>query len=118
MYANVFAQLTAIVDGDPPELPEHFSDIAKDFVSRCLHKIPERRATYAELLVSLRNSHPPKVDEGERLMRCDPSGTPFPRGRRKRDVDMPGWVAKAIEARDARVRGQQQQLQAAHNAST
>ncbi|OJT13241.1 Protein kinase wis1, partial [Trametes pubescens] len=49
-YANVFAQLTAIVDGDPPELPEHFSDISKDFVLRCLHKVPERRASYAELL--------------------------------------------------------------------
>ena len=36
MYANVFAQLTAIVDGDPPELPEDFSDVAKDFVSRCI----------------------------------------------------------------------------------
>ena len=50
-YANVFAQLTAIVDGDPPELPEHFSDVSKDFVARCLHKIPDRRASYAELLV-------------------------------------------------------------------
>ena len=50
-YANVFAQLTAIVDGDPPELPEHFSGTAKDFVARCLHKFPDRRATYAELLV-------------------------------------------------------------------
>lgn len=50
-YANVFAQLTAIVDGDPPELPEHFSETSRDFVARCLHKIPDRRATYAELLV-------------------------------------------------------------------
>lgn len=51
-YANVFAQLSAIVHGDPPELPEHFSDDAKDFVRWCLHKVPEKRATYAELLVS------------------------------------------------------------------
>ncbi|KAI9067246.1 kinase-like protein [Trametes sanguinea] len=92
-YANVFAQLTAIVDGDPPELPEHFSDISKDFVARCLHKIPERRATYAELL-----EHPFLVEDS------------------KREVDMPGWVAKAIEARDARLREQQQQQQAQHAA--
>jgi len=51
-YANVFAQLTAIVHGDPPELPEQFSDVAKDFTSRCLHKIPQNRASYSELLVS------------------------------------------------------------------
>jgi mitogen-activated protein kinase kinase len=51
-YANVFAQLTAIVHGDPPELPEQFSDVAKDFTSRCLQKNPLHRATYLELVVS------------------------------------------------------------------
>jgi hypothetical protein len=51
-YANIFAQLTAIVHGDPPELPEEgYSDDARDFVARCLHRVPELRATYAELLV-------------------------------------------------------------------
>ncbi|KAH9855154.1 kinase-like protein [Lenzites betulinus] len=90
-YANVFAQLTAIVDGDPPELPEHFSDVSKDFVMQCLHKIPERRATYAELL-----SHPFLVQD------------------RKREVDMPSWVESAISHRDTRTR----ELQAAQNAST
>lgn len=52
-YANVFAQLQAIVHGDPPELPEDkYSEHARHFVSRCLHKIPDKRASYAELLVS------------------------------------------------------------------
>lgn len=51
-YQNVFAQLTAIVHGPPPELPDGYSDIAADFVEWCLKKEPERRATYAELLVS------------------------------------------------------------------
>lgn len=57
-YANVFAQLQAIVHGDPPELPyddeggRTYSDAARDFVARCLHKVPSMRATYAELLVS------------------------------------------------------------------
>ena len=56
-YANVFAQLTAIVHGDPPELPEEgYSDDARDFVSRCLHRLPEKRATYAELLVRFSNA--------------------------------------------------------------
>ncbi|KAG8823807.1 hypothetical protein FRC19_003110 [Serendipita sp. 401] len=42
-YANVFAQLTAIVQGDPPTLPDGFSDEACDFVARwCVysHVVP------------------------------------------------------------------------------
>ena len=50
-YMNVFAQLTAIIHGDPPELPDTYSEIARDWVSRCLVKRPEGRASYAELLV-------------------------------------------------------------------
>jgi mitogen-activated protein kinase kinase len=81
-YSNVFAQLTAIVHGDPPELPggrrvvgvgggggegdgqeeggeeggkkgNMYSEVARDWVARCLAKEPHRRATYAELMVSL-----------------------------------------------------------------
>ena len=52
-YENVFAQLSAIVDGPSPELPENFSETAQDFVARCLVKQPDRRATYAELLVRI-----------------------------------------------------------------
>jgi mitogen-activated protein kinase kinase len=52
-YKNVFAQLQAIVHGDPPTLPDGYSDDAIDFVNRCLHKAPEKRPTYAELLVRL-----------------------------------------------------------------
>jgi mitogen-activated protein kinase kinase len=53
-YANVFAQLQAIVHGDPPALPaEGYSTDAQNFVQRCLHKQPAHRASYAELLVSL-----------------------------------------------------------------
>jgi mitogen-activated protein kinase kinase len=74
-YSNVFAQLTAIVHGDPPELPGRlarvdglgdfngegevegkggymYSEVARDWVARCLVKEPDGRATYAELLVS------------------------------------------------------------------
>lgn len=52
-YSNVFAQLTAIVHGDPPNLPEDlYSEDARDWVAQCLIKAPEGRASYAELLVS------------------------------------------------------------------
>jgi len=50
-YSNVFAQLTAIVNGDPPELPEdRYSEVARDWVSLCLRKDPDRRASYTQLL--------------------------------------------------------------------
>ncbi|CAE6501470.1 unnamed protein product, partial [Rhizoctonia solani] len=50
-YSNVFAQLTAIVHGPPPELPEgKYTATAAEFVASCLIKEPTKRATYAELL--------------------------------------------------------------------
>lgn len=51
-YSNVFAQLTAIVHGDPPALPDGFSQIADDFVAQCLQKDAKKRPSYAKLLVS------------------------------------------------------------------
>ncbi|KAF2092422.1 kinase-like protein [Rhizodiscina lignyota] len=50
-YNNIFSQLSAIVDGEPPDLPtEHYSEAARNFVSGCLNKIPKLRPTYAMLL--------------------------------------------------------------------
>jgi mitogen-activated protein kinase kinase len=41
----------AIVDGEPPDLPEDgYSDAARNFVRGCLNKIPNLRPTYAMLL--------------------------------------------------------------------
>ncbi|KAF8904441.1 kinase-like protein [Gymnopilus junonius] len=78
-YSNVFAQLTAIVHGDPPELPEDkYSQEARDWVTQCLKKDPERRATYRELL-----EHPFLVKD------------------RTSNVDMIRWVEKALEHRVA-----------------
>ncbi|KIK09953.1 hypothetical protein K443DRAFT_671266 [Laccaria amethystina LaAM-08-1] len=76
-YSNVFAQLTAIVHGDPPELPEEkYSEQARDWVAQCLRKDPERRASYRELL-----DHP------------------FLAGNLKLEVDTAGWVERALEYR-------------------
>ncbi|KAK9455486.1 kinase-like domain-containing protein [Dipodascopsis uninucleata] len=50
-YANVFSQLSAIVDGEPPVLPEsRFSYEAVSFVKQCLNKNAVLRPTYAKLL--------------------------------------------------------------------
>ncbi|VDC06980.1 unnamed protein product [Peniophora sp. CBMAI 1063] len=72
-YSNVFAQLQAIVHGDPPILPDSYSATAQDWVARCLVKQPEGRASYAELL-----EHPFLEDEVSR------------------DVDMVGWTGRAV----------------------
>ncbi|KAJ3532692.1 hypothetical protein NM208_g8322 [Fusarium decemcellulare] len=49
--STIFSQLSAIVEGEPPAMPDGgYSDIAKDFVKGCLHKIPMKRPTYAMLL--------------------------------------------------------------------
>lgn len=68
-YNNIFSQLSvglpffsirsldftkllqAIVDGEPPDLPQDgYSDAARNFVRGCLNKIPNLRPTYAMLL--------------------------------------------------------------------
>ncbi|KAF3073086.1 MAP kinase kinase PBS2 [Trichoderma lentiforme] len=49
--STIFSQLNAIVEGEPPAMPEEgYTDMAKDFVKSCLHKIPKMRPTYALLL--------------------------------------------------------------------
>ncbi|VUG17318.1 PBS2 [Brettanomyces bruxellensis] len=49
--ANIFSQLSAIVEGEPPELPKKlFSKQGRQFVKRCLRKDPKTRPTYAQML--------------------------------------------------------------------
>jgi len=49
-YNNIFSQLSAIVEGEPPDLPaDRYSEVARNFVSGCLNKIPNLRPTYAML---------------------------------------------------------------------
>ncbi|EDO18128.1 hypothetical protein Kpol_1031p32 [Vanderwaltozyma polyspora DSM 70294] len=78
-YDNIFSQLSAIVDGPPPILPqEKFSKEAQDFVSLCLQKVPERRPTYSSLL-----NHP-------WLLKY-----------RNKDVQMGKYITERIAKRDA-----------------
>ncbi|KAF0323638.1 MAP kinase kinase PBS2 [Colletotrichum asianum] len=49
--STIFSQLSAIVEGEPPGLPEEgYSTTAHDFVKKCLNKVPKERPTYAMLL--------------------------------------------------------------------
>ncbi|CAN6673883.1 MAP kinase kinase Pbs2p [Trichomonascus vanleenenianus] len=66
-YGNIFSQLTAIVDGEPPQLPaDRFSPEARSFVDQCLNKVPRLRPTYAKLLAHpwLKKFKPEDVDAG------------------------------------------------------
>ena len=94
-FANVFAQLQAIVYGPAPALPTGYSDEANDFVAKwcvprpralvdtpltcSLLKDPNARPTYAQLL-----QHP------------------FLQGEKDLEVDMAGWVAESLERRSKR----------------
>lgn len=50
-YDNIFSQLSAIVDGEPPRLdPKIFSKEAQQFVKSCLNKNPDLRPSYDTLL--------------------------------------------------------------------
>lgn len=68
-YNNIFSQLSAIVDGDPPRLDgKVFSKNAQLFVKSCLHKNPDLRPTYSTLLnhpwlQSYRQSPSPDFDK-------------------------------------------------------
>ena len=50
-YDNIFSQLSAIVEGEPPRLdPKIFSAEAQQFVRLCLNKNPDLRPSYDNLL--------------------------------------------------------------------
>lgn len=52
-FNSVFAQLSAIVDGDPPELPEEFSQTAQGFVRQWYRTLPQYPFTLARAAPSL-----------------------------------------------------------------
>ncbi|WBW71139.1 MAP kinase kinase Wis1 [Schizosaccharomyces osmophilus] len=77
-YTSIFAQLSAICDGEPPRLPSCFSSEAHDFVNRCLQKNPSVRPGYQEL-----STHP-------WILKYQNS-----------DVDMHTWAKANLESRAA-----------------
>lgn len=48
--STIFSQLSAIVNGEPPDMPAGYSDTARNFVRSCLNKNPMKRYTYSMLL--------------------------------------------------------------------
>jgi len=116
-YNNIFSQLSAIVDGEPPDLPaEGFSPEARNFVHGCLNKIPKLRPTYAMLLqhVWLAPLAKPATiieadEEEEELAAGDETVSPASAGSKGSldsdggsavvDKEVADWVKAAIERR-------------------
>ncbi|WEW54700.1 MAP kinase kinase Wis1 [Emydomyces testavorans] len=116
-YNNIFSQLNAIVQGDPPALPdEGFSSHAKDLVQCCLNKNAALRPTYTTLLrhpwlADLLS--PPVSSEGE-----VEGGAAF--DKKGKDPDSPAqldtadeevavWVKDALDRRKRGVMGRHAQ---------
>lgn len=52
-YNNIFSQLSAMVDGEPPKLDAKLFTIeAQRFIKSCLNKVPDLRPSYQDLLES------------------------------------------------------------------
>ncbi|KAL8957544.1 MAG: hypothetical protein Q9193_005212 [Seirophora villosa] len=104
-YNNIFSQLSAIVDGEPPDLPaENFSEEAKDFVRGCLNKIPKLRPTYAMLLrhpwLAPLLKPPTITEEDEDMLGVDietQPGSPFNAG--VLDHEVADWIKGAMDRR-------------------
>ncbi|KAH6667522.1 BOS5, mitogen-activated protein kinase [Halenospora varia] len=103
-YNNIFSQLSAIVDGEPPDLPkEGFSELARDFVHRCLNKIPNLRPTYGMLLQHgwlAELSKPATIteaDEEEAEKGGDAAGKDDLGYSSTEDKEVADWVKNAID---------------------
>ncbi|KAL8860717.1 MAG: hypothetical protein Q9178_002747 [Gyalolechia marmorata] len=104
-YNNIFSQLSAIVDGEPPDLPaDNFSDEARDFVRGCLNKIPKLRPTYAMLLrhpwLAPLLKPPTISEEDEDTLSAD--SEPSSDGSLNPpvlDQEIAGWIKGAMERR-------------------
>ncbi|KAI9701038.1 MAG: hypothetical protein M1836_001707 [Candelina mexicana] len=110
-YNNIFSQLSAIVDGDPPELPtEGFSNAARDFVHRCLHKVPKLRPTYGMLI-----NHPwltplmkpPSIQEEDEDAEVTVHATDS-RAPETADKEVADWVLAALERRRSGTMGRKE----------
>ncbi|KAJ5819251.1 hypothetical protein N7474_004842 [Penicillium riverlandense] len=94
-YNNIFSQLHAIVDGDPPTLPSTgYSEDAHNFIRACLDKNPKNRPSYGILI-----RHPwlaplmqPPSESEQQAASTDASAT-------TEDKEVADWVRKQTELR-------------------
>ncbi|KAF8473492.1 kinase-like domain-containing protein [Kalaharituber pfeilii] len=103
-YNNIFSQLSAIVDGEPPDLPsEGFSPEAHDFVRGCLNKIPNLRPSYAMLLNHPWISDLAKPTTITEVEDEDTTAEEGPTIGERYDKELADWVIEALEKRSKRI---------------
>ncbi|KAF1995615.1 kinase-like protein [Amniculicola lignicola CBS 123094] len=133
-YNNIFSQLSAIVDGEPPDLPEDgFSEASRNFVRGCLNKIPNLRPTYAMLLqhawlaplvkpATITEEDEEEVEAaaaGETPHAVDPAPLPDPgtgTGDVVLDEDVSNWVKHVLDRKRKGTLGKGAQKPALHAA--
>lgn len=96
-----------IVNGEPPTLPDDFSEDAHAFVRACLDKNPNSRPTYKQLLrhpwlMSLMVP-PAATTNGDADVPQEPSSQLSPNATD--DAEVAAWVTEALERRLANASG-------------
>ncbi|KAF4124495.1 hypothetical protein GMORB2_5161 [Geosmithia morbida] len=103
--STIFSQLSAIVEGEPPAMPETgYSDTARDFVKGCLHKVPKSRPTYAMLLkhpwlkdLSKPQTISEEAEEGEAAEKAAEAVSRMSLASGTEDSEVAEWVGRMIQ---------------------
>ncbi|KAI2639353.1 kinase-like protein [Xylaria nigripes] len=107
--STIFSQLSAIVEGDPPDLPDTYSKTARTFVNGCLNKLPKLRPNYQALLTSewLKGLiQPETITEEEEEIQGDNASAEAVAGAAENvdishssteDVEVAAWVKDVLE---------------------
>ncbi|KAI0998530.1 hypothetical protein K3495_g9666 [Podosphaera aphanis] len=100
-YNNIFSQLSAIVEGEPPGLPKDtFSPLACEFVRGCLNKKPKLRPTYSMLLQHewlAPLSQTPSTLKDKDIDISDKDHGPNINNKEIVDQEVADWVTDALE---------------------
>ena len=101
-------EIKAIVDGEPPDLPEEgFSPLARDFVRGCLNKIPKLRPTYGMLLQHgwlAPLSKPTTITEEDED--AEEGGSDHVGKSGTEDEEVAAWVKNALERKKSGLMGE------------
>ncbi|KAI1392495.1 kinase-like protein [Hypoxylon trugodes] len=126
--STIFSQLSAIVEGDPPDLPDRYSEAARTFVHGCLNKVPKLRPTYQALLASewLKDLTKPETitEEDEEADENDASDEALAGAAGKLDLshsstedeEVAKWVNEVLEKKQNEQYGETEGQPALHHA--
>ncbi|RWA07949.1 hypothetical protein EKO27_g7162 [Xylaria grammica] len=126
--STIFSQLTAIVEGEPPDLPDRYSQTARTFVNGCLNKVAKSRPNYQALLVSewLKDLSKPETitEEDEEVQENDASAEAVAGAAENVDISHSGtedaevaeWVKGILKKKASGQYGEEDAKPALHTA--